>query len=677
MKQYLVLLFYTLLTFLFTNLKAQSPNWQWVRGGGGDAGNVNIGESAKLMGIDKNSNIYIGFNQAEEDFKIDTFFRYNPTLASFVCSYNCDGTLRWVKEIGKDAYGTIGGFAVDSNGNVYIAGESSGYPSPLAPVTMVDTTFNYPLGPQDFEYVLKLDSNGNRIWLQFPGNTIAWSPTSITSYMFNKSLVLNEQGEIEILYEPDTFVDTTILWSGTLIAQKTLHVAKFNSFNGNFISMKKLDFKYNMGIISEQLHFAVYNHEYYISYASFDDSLKIGGNLLVSTTFPPTPKSNFIIARFDSNGTYKWHQVTGGYTYNLNTNKYEFSNIVFKNGKMFTTGSAHSGVMVYGNQLINSLDTSQYCLYIVCKDTSDLDHAIWVSQQSRESNLITADDYLTLSGNEVITGPINTRILLNNGDTLGVNSLANNRGLCVISTLTSTGQALWGISNNHGYNSTLLQINALLADEKGNVFVGGYYNDSLYDNSNQGIFYNGGSKSDFFVSKISYSNQCECNAGPTFPTLLTQTGKIIVVKGSMYGTADSLVWIWGDGSSTNYINQFTNVQHIYSSLGTYSVCLRNYNTCGIKDSCFQLNIVDGIQEIQSEHNLLLYPNPICDILNITSDNGNPVEIEIHNILGQIIENFGSLNSPITMNLSFLNPGLYFVKTKNKQGVLKIFKIAKN
>jgi len=678
MKNIFSIIISLLLLFEITSVQkmyAQTPSWQWVKGGGGSAGNVqNSGESARMMGIDRNSNIYIAFDNAEEYFTIDTFYRANPTLASFVCSYTCDGTLRWVKEIGGNGYASIGGMCVDSNGNVYLSGESGSNYLPLAGATIIDTIVNLPYDPALTEYMLKLDSNGHRVWLKFPGNPLPFTAMSFT-VMYSKAMIMNEQGELVVLTTPNLNFDPTILWQGFQATHKAPHVAKFDTATGNFISIIQLDFIGNLR--SDPLRFAEYNNDYYIAYSSQEDSLIIGGNLIVSTTLPPNPTYKIIISRFGVNGNYKWHQETGGNPWN-SYEVYEFSNMIFKDGKMYTAGNAHSGVTVYGNLIHNVIDTTKWNNYIVCKDTADLNTALWVSQMSPKNDWTNVRGrYIGKNKESILIGAYNGLIVLNNGDTLKApNTVSNNGGICIISISATTGLANWGVGTKHGAGSTFRFIESIVSDQHDNIFVGGIYNDSLYNSFGQGIYYNGGAKRDFFISKIAYSDICNCNTGSLYPSLINVSGNTVSVNGFVAGTVDSLKWIWGDGNTSIYPIQNATVNHSYSANGIFTVCLRSYNACGIKDSCFQVNSSGvSIQEYLNDA-ILIYPNPTSGLIRIDYPYSTSMSVLVYNLVGELLTQKDYTVSPVEMDISQFSAGVYFLEITLPDGSKGIRKIVK-
>ncbi len=90
-------------------------------------------------------------------------------------------------------------------------------------------------------------------------------------------------------------------------------------------------------------------------------------------------------------------------------------------------------------------------------------------------------------------------------------------------------------------------------------------------------------------------------------------------------------WDFGDGNSST----LPTPQHIYSSTGTYNICLEITDVCGTNSYCENINIdfVSIIEEASSP--ILIYPNPVKNIFKIES--WMPIEqIVITDLNGKIV-----------------------------------------
>ncbi len=83
----------------------------------------------------------------------------------------------------------------------------------------------------------------------------------------------------------------------------------------------------------------------------------------------------------------------------------------------------------------------------------------------------------------------------------------------------------------------------------------------------------------------------------------------------------------------------------------------------------------GIQEVLSEANLTLYPNPVSDQLNIQFEkySNEVIEMEIVDITGKVVKRDRLFNKFNTVDLGSIANGTYFVKLQNGE-FSKSFKI---
>jgi hypothetical protein len=83
----------------------------------------------------------------------------------------------------------------------------------------------------------------------------------------------------------------------------------------------------------------------------------------------------------------------------------------------------------------------------------------------------------------------------------------------------------------------------------------------------------------------------------------------------------------------------------------------------------------GINEIQYQEELLLFPNPFSNNLTITSKTNQPLEITLYDITSRKLLHQQFTNS-ITLNTSQLSKGIYIYELHNKNGVIKKGKVVK-
>ncbi|MEI8010882.1 MAG: SBBP repeat-containing protein, partial [Candidatus Omnitrophota bacterium] len=263
----------TLLLFTSTFLYAQTPKFQWVKGGGsgGSATNSGLMESCKWINTDAHGNIYGMSSIFSPSIHIDT--SYKPSSYGFddfaVFSYRCDGSLRWVRYFGSTTNDTPKGMFTDSNGNTFVIGQVAvwnngnsyfGDSTVLATTAMAKSYF-----------IAKIDSTGHTCWLSLPGPAF---PTSLnTSYFL--SIKPDNQGNLCVL----TLYGSIVNLGAFTIPGKGYYVVKFDKSNGNVIGLTKLDYsgRHTSGINFEIDHD---NSCFLFDGLGYPDTLFIGSNVL-------------------------------------------------------------------------------------------------------------------------------------------------------------------------------------------------------------------------------------------------------------------------------------------------------------------------------------------------------------------------------------------------------------
>lgn len=159
---------------------------------------------------------------------------------------------------------------------------------------------------------------------------------------------------------------------------------------------------------------------------------------------------------------------------------------------------------------------------------------------------------------------------------------------------------------------------------------------------------------------------------------------------SYSANATSVRWYWGDGSSTIGLNP----SHTYSVVGTYTICVASYSTCGDssvycqKDSnVVQVNVktraTTGINQLGiKDEELRIYPNPTSAVLNVEGLmlNANSTLV-ISDMLGNTVkqikvQNSGVPSGSFRIAVSDLSEGVYFLRVETNDGAV-IKKIIKN
>lgn len=94
------------------------------------------------------------------------------------------------------------------------------------------------------------------------------------------------------------------------------------------------------------------------------------------------------------------------------------------------------------------------------------------------------------------------------------------------------------------------------------------------------------------------------------------------------------------------------------------VKVKNTNICALIDTstgCTQpVNIKLSVNDINYGKDVLIYPNPVNDLLHIKGTSGR-LELQITDLLGRLIQKYNITDSNIVLDVKSLEAGVYFVK----------------
>ncbi len=139
-------------------------NFSWVRRMGSDGS-----DQANALTLDPSGNICMTgkfTNTATfETGSGTTTLETSGSTDTFICKYDTNGNLLWVKNYGSDNPWSV---AIDNSGNIY----TTGYFSTTADFDPGDGTFNLTSAGSYDIFISKLDGDGNFIWAKQMGGTV-------------------------------------------------------------------------------------------------------------------------------------------------------------------------------------------------------------------------------------------------------------------------------------------------------------------------------------------------------------------------------------------------------------------------------------------------------------------------------------------------------------------------
>jgi len=628
--------FLILLIIITKNLLyAQNVSFNWAKQIGGLDW-----EASYSMSVDPSGNVYTSgqFNgSADFDPGINTFFLNSNGFSDvFISKLDANGNHVWTKQIGGAENDYCYSIANDASGNVYTTGFFSG----IVDFDPGAGVFNLSSANVQGVFILKLDRNGNFIWVkQMGGNNVA------------------EPGGASTIIDASGNVYTTSRFSGTAefdpgpgvfnlssVGEHDIFVSKLDAA-GNFVWAKRIggigvDLSYSIAV---DVTGNIYTTGFFSGTADFDP----GAGVFNLNSFG---NADIFICKLNGAGNFIWAKQMGG-----SDGDVAYSITADPSGNVYTTGAfvgpadfdTGSGVFIL------SSGTSQVAFVSKLDATGNF---VWAKQLG-EGSLVAGggDIVLDLFQNVYTTGGFYT--------TGGIYTTADfDPGTCVfnltsagefdiyVSKLDIDGNFIWAKKmGGDGYDYSV----SIALDVFGNVYTTGiFYGIADFDPGDNIYNLHAFVGSDAFVHKMSPFTVSACNNyvwnGQIFTASGVYTDTLIAANG-----CDSIVTL-----------QLTMQPGLYSSIDR-SICpgqnYEGYSSSGTYvDTLVTANGCDSIRTLQ----LTVLSQPVPDL-------GADKNLCVGDSL---VLNPGPFNSYLWQDgsrqnvLTVKQPGFYSVSVTNNCGV---------
>jgi hypothetical protein len=647
---------------------SQTPNWQWIKGGGN--GSKSLDYSFTDLGSDNEGNIYgvCRYNGYVQFDTLQWMMGYGG-VDFCVVSYTCEGQFRWVKRFGGQGNDFAAGITVMKNGDCIVSG-SVGWCN-WGDAYFADSmlTANNSICRESF--ICKLNKNGNIVYLNFPSKQyeLAWVS------MLNQEL--GPDGMIHIL---TTFMDSTT-WGNFHIQAKGNYMLKLDPNNGQMVGFTRLDFMPVLYSTDDSDIKIDKTGDYYINIPNIGDTIFIANDTILTN---PSPDYFYVytLAKFNSQGNNIWYkEFSWEEPYPYDTAIFGLSrNFAMDEKKIYLGGVKKSkqGTHFMGFPINNPIASSQdnFTSFVAAFDKDSGNIVNFINLWSRE--YITVKDFREVKNGKLYDGGQGGLVVLNNGtDTVNpmpdLSHLSNEGYIPFIYEIDtglthfnwSTG--LYSVMNSSFYGSSIH------IDHNDNIFLGTKLSGGFMLPQDTTL----GQYTGAYIMKIAPTNDsCDCEASIPSVAIMGSSGNTLTISGSATNSPDSLYVFWGDGDSSLYANPGTHISHTYSNQGPWDVCLRSYAFCGDRDTCLS-GIYLGMEIILEKGSFFsVYPNPAKDkvVILFSEVPTEPIEIQLFDIMGKMIMNQFVLSQKQSMlDLSNLNKGVYILKIK-KSGWSKAVKI---
>jgi hypothetical protein len=542
------------------------------------------------------------------------FFASIVTLLSF----NAFSQIEWINSTGGDEWDCAYQIAIDETGNSYVIGHFNSTvdldPGPI------DNTVSTE-GQRDI-LVQKFDPFGNLIWAKTIGSNDSEEA---------KSIVIGNSGNI---YITGDFQATLDFDPGIGISDLTpqgitdVFVWKIDSA-GNHIWAKSFTggSSYNGGSIA----------------ADSDENIYVTGYFFDSTDFDPGP-ANFYLAsngsgdifieKMDSSGNFIWAKAIGSTYYDQGYGiEVDEANNVYVSGRFRGTVDFDPSALGIYNLIAPS---SQDAFTVKLNEDGDF---IWAESSAAGISDVLHSIVTDGSGNLYSCGSFDPGSFPDIPD-------------MYIEKRDTSGTILWSLFFGAGAYD---QCVSLAIDDQDNIYITGSYGETVdFESGPESTLLTSTASNDIFVLKIDPFGNMHW-AKTTASNTSVNIGQSIVIG------PDGSIFLTGQYRGTTNFD-FGGNNHALTSMGDADIFV------------LKMSAQSGLAENEEPQNVLIYPNPATETLNILTTEVL-TEISIFDIHGKMVLTFS--RNLAYIDISGLESGIYFVQTSSENGTIVQQKLVVN
>lgn len=644
---------------IFVSTLDDSGNFLWAKRMGGGFGNGNSGSVGNFITIDNNGFIYTtGYFSATGDFGM-----FNLTASGykdiFIMKQDANGNIIWVKQVGGLLDEEGKSLEVDDYGNLFITGsfdfKVDFNPSPNG---LFELTTQ---GDQDI-FILKLNSNGNFIWVKQVGGI--WDDIATSIQLDTKDNIFITgyfygNGRTAVDFNPGPEIHNLISYGNY-----DIFILKLDS-GGNFL------WALQMGGESPDFSNSIYLDN--------KNNIFTTGSFYGTSDFDPGNGVYDLKSGSDNFNTYEDIFISKLCQIEIPTIS---GSTFFCEGDSLILTSTFSNSYLWSNG-----DTTQS---IVVKSSGN--YVVTVTNESGCSAVSGIKTVflqkLPLASINPSTATINCStpsVILNasGGNTyLWSHNLGTNPSITVMPVLTTTYSVTVTSSNGCTdteevtvivdklkptalITSSQLEVNCSIPSTMLEANGGGMYlwSNGLGTSAKVTVM---PSVTTTYTVTVTSLNGCTDTEQITIvankiPPIIDLGPDITIVEGqdTLLGVnIAGLKYIWSTGDTTPTIR--------VKNMGTYSVTVTNSNGCTGKDEV-EVRVITSTKVIDQNNKIIVYPNPFDGNLLIAfgdNDLDNEVEIKLYNNLGERIKNWKTFKlisgNSTSLNLDDLPAGVYMI-----------------
>jgi hypothetical protein len=572
-----VTLLLLVLALLFTNIKAQMPNFTWAKQIGGIAN-----DNPWIMTVDASGSVYTtGYFQGTVDFDpgpgIYSLTSVGGSWDIFVSKLDASGNFSWAQQFGGASNNQGRSIAVDPFGNIYTTGAFVGTVD-FDPGVGIHNLISS--GGSDI-FVSKLDASGNFVWAKQMGGLSSEDGFSIAVDIFGN------------LFTGGRFTGTADFDPGAGIynlastGSSDIFISKLDT-SGNFIWAKQMGGATTD--IARSIDVDVSGNVYAIG--AFNDTADFDPGLGIYTLIPVFNDDIFVL-KLDSSGNFVWAKQMGGMYFDSGISiAVDVPGNIYTTGYFGGTGDFDPGIGTYNLTTMGSDD-------IFVSKLDSVGNFAWAKNMGGSSSDVGWSIDVDLLGRVYTTGAFNLTADLDPG--VGTYNLISAGGTDIfVSCLDMGGNFVWaeqmgGPDNEIGYSVDV--------DILGNIYAAGHFGLTADFDPGPGTYnLSSAGGMDIFVSKFCTS--------VLPPSIISGSDSICAGSSQIYSVVNdtsvtfyswSLPGGWTGTSNTNTIHVIAN-----GTSGTISVMANN--ACGISTSQNLNVIVSSLPTVSFNY---LGPDTFC------------------------------------------------------------------
>jgi len=624
----------------------------WATYYGGDKVDV-----AKGVGCDTMGNVYIG-GYTKSTVGISTTGSHQDIKAgnaarndAFLIKFDSAGIRSWGTYFGgtNDEASTSMAMTCDQSNSVYLTGTTLSTSDIATP-----NAYQTAIGGGIDGFLAKFNTNGNLTWATYYGGSSSDYPTSLTT------------DSLENVYITGYTISTNGISTST--SYQTNNAGNDDAFVSKFDNNGQLIWGTYFGGTSQDRGYVISNNNNNIYIAGITQSLS--GIATIGSfqgNFAGGIGGDAFLANFDENGNLGWCTYYGG-------ENAEAVGGIFANeiGEIYLSGQTQS---------LNNIATIESYQENL-SGISDIFLVKFNALGERQWGTYLGSTDVESFG--FLTGDNNANLYLS-GHTNGAVNIATNNA--------------YQSNLNGGYDAFLVRFNDCEAPDLPSTIAGAIevcaHSEQIYSVNNnldavsyawllpQGWIGSSDSNSihvtvgnDDGVIQVMVFSACGgvSDTQSLAITVLPIPEPVVVNNSNVLSTTQSYsAYQWNkNGVAIPNANQGT---FLVNENGSYSVKVSNNNSCEHTSDDVIITDIVGISEFNQAQDLIIYPNPVQEFLNIESvQSGNAVLLSIE---GKILLSKTEIQKGVnTISLKGISSGIYFLKIVSQQNQIQIIKIVK-